>query len=538
MIKLLIQTVNHHRYSIRMETVMKLALSSTISKIDKYSQTELGISLKELMKKSGEAIVRTVRKRVSPGSTVAILAGKGNNGGDGYCVATVLMDEYDVTVFDIFSAGQKGIEGREFLSLYKERGGKILNFEPTSEILSQIKTSNCIIDAVFGTGFHGEMPESIRPLAITVREAVEAQKIAVDVPLGINADNGSVSEFAIAVGATVELSFVKPGIVSYPARSYVGEIVYDSLGLPEEKITSAFPFKYYTVDESFASLKLPIREANSNKGSFGKLLVITGSKKYRGAAHLSLESALRGGVGLVSYLGCEELIFELSQKYPEVIYNKIEDMEKISDSDIAYAVELSKKHTATLIGSGSDSTDGLLRLVLALLSSDGGTLILDADAINVLATMGEDGIDAIKSSKRKVVLTPHPLEFARLIGTDVASVQSNRLAFAENLAQKTSATVVLKGAGTVIADENEVYINVNGSSALAKAGSGDVLAGLIGSFSAQNKLPDNIAAALAVYYHALAADVLAAEFSSYGVTPSDLPREIARQIAKSEGGRQ
>ncbi len=514
---------------------MKLALSSTISKIDKYVEEELGISLKALMQKSGEAIARTVRERVELGGSIAILAGKGNNGGDAYCAATMLADDYDIIVYDIFSEGQKSDEGKAFLELFLKSEGKIKNFEPTPEMLSAIKNADCIIDAVFGTGFHGEMPEFIRPLAITIRESVEAQKIAVDVPLGINADNGSVSDFAISVGATVELSFVKPGIISYPARSYVGEIIYDDLGLPQEKIISNFSFKYFAVDKNFAAGKLPLREANSNKGTFGKLLVIAGSKRFRGAAHLALEAALRGGVGLVTYCGDESIVTELSQKFPEVIYKPISDITEIKDDEIELAVELSKSHSATLIGSGSYSTEGLLRLVLALLDTEGGPIILDADAINTLVRLGYEGAqNAIKNAKRKVILTPHPLEFARIYGTDVASVQRNRLEYAEDFANKTSSTLVLKGAGTIIVNENEVYINVNGSSSLAKAGSGDVLAGLVGAFAAQDKLPLNIASALAVYYHAIAGDVLAEELSSYGVTPSDLPREIARQIALSE----
>ncbi len=514
---------------------MKLALSSKIMQIDEYLKTELGYSLKELMRKSGEAIVRAVRERVAEGASISVLAGKGNNGGDGYCAARLLMKDYDVTVYDIFSEGQNSDEGREYLNEYKAAGGKLISFEPTPEILSSIKQSGCIIDAIFGTGFRGEMPELLRPLAITIREAVEAQKIAVDVPLGINADDGSVSKFAISVGATVELSFVKPGIISYPARSHVGKIIYDDLELPLEKIISRFPFRYFAVDESFAAAKLPVREENSNKGTFGKLLCITGSKKYRGAAHLSLEAALRGGVGLVTYLGEPELIEELSAKYPEVIYKNAKNIAEITEEDIKLATELSKSHSATLIGSGSNSTEGLLALVLALLSTEGGTLILDADAINALMRLGADGaMKVIKEAKREVLLTPHPLEFARIYGSDVASVQASRLKCAEDFAAKTSSTLVLKGAGTIIANKKEVYINVKGSSSLAKAGSGDVLAGFVGALVAQNKLPINIAAALGVYYHAIAGDALADELSSYGVTPSDLPREIARQLALSE----
>lgn len=513
---------------------MKLATSAMISKIDEYSKNELGVPIKQLMDKSGEAVAKVVRARAPRDKDVVILAGKGNNGGDGYAAAVKLMDEYAITVYDIFSSGQKTTEGREFLELYKTRGGKVVNFAPTEEILSHIKNAGCIVDAVFGTGFHGEMPEDIRPLAITIRESVEAQKIAIDVPLGINADNGSVSDFAISVGATVELSFVKPGIISYPARSYVGDVIYDDLALPRKKITEAFSFKYHMIDEDWITNALPKRESNSNKGTFGKLLMITGSKKYRGAAHLSLEAALRGGVGLVTFLGVPTLISELSQKFPEAIYKESGDICDFSEADIANTVALSSGHSTTVIGSGSDNTSGLLSLVLALLSSEGGPLILDADAINALSSIGAEGVRAIKNSKRRVIITPHPLEFARLSGTDVASVQLHRLEAAEKFAKENSCIVVLKGAGTIITDGNEIYINVAGSSALAKAGSGDVLAGFVAALIAQNLIEAPKAAALAVYYHAVAGESLAAEFSSYGVTPSDLPREIARHIAKSE----
>ena len=513
---------------------MQLATSDMISKIDEYSQNKLGIPVKDLMDKSGAAVAAVVADRVALGSSVAILAGKGNNGGDGYAAAIKLMDKYAVTVYDIFSAGQKTDEGKYFLNLYLERGGVIVNFEPTEEILSTIQKSACIVDAIFGTGFHGDMPECLHPLAIAIRESVGAEKIAVDVPLGINADNGSISEFAISVGATVELSYIKPGVVSYPARSYVGEIVYADLELPQQKINEAFSFKYHAIDGAWISDNLPKRNENSHKGTFGKLLTIIGSKKYRGAAHLALESALRGGVGLVTFVGEAGLASELSMKYPEAIYKTVPDVETIGEEDISKIVEMSRSHSATLIGSGSDNTAGLLSLTLALLASEGGPLVIDADAVNALASIGQEGVLAIRNAKRRVILTPHPLEFARLTGMEVALVQLHRIEAAEKFSKENGCTVVLKGAGTVISGGKDVYINLTGSSALAKAGSGDVLAGFLAALVAQGSVADEKAAALAVYYHAVAGDSLAKEFSSYGVTPSDLPKEIARHIAKSE----
>ena len=513
---------------------MKLAVSSMISKIDKFSAENLALSVKDLMRKSGEAVADTVRMRVKAGSSVIVLAGKGNNGGDGYAAAVNLMNEYNVTVFDVLGKAQKTEEGKYFLELFRERGGLIKKYEPTSEIHSQIKSASCIIDAIFGTGFVGEMPESMRPLAITVREAVETHKIAIDVPLGINPDDGSVSDFVISVEATVALTFIKPGIVSYPARAYVGEIIYDNLGLPEDELDKHFNFKYHMIDSAFVKNALPPRENNSNKGTFGKLLMITGSDKYRGAAHLSAEAALRGGVGLVTFAGSQALVSELSQKYPEIVYKTISPISEITDDGISELAELSKKHTVTLIGSGSDNTEGLLRLTLGLLNSEGGTIILDADAINALAGIGERGVLAIKNAKRKVVITPHPLEFARLIGDEVAKVQLHRLKRAETFAKENKAIVVLKGASTIITNGENVYINATGSSALAKAGSGDVLAGLIGAMCAQAAMSDLLSATVSVYLHGAAGDSLAKEYSSYGVTPSDLPKRIAEQLCTIE----
>jgi NAD(P)H-hydrate epimerase len=195
--------------------------------------------------------------------------------------------------------------------------------------------------------------------------------------------------------------------------------------------------------------------------------------------------------------------------------------------------ELSRFCSATLIGSGSDNTEGLLSLVLALLSDEGSTLILDADAINALATIGDEGRLALKSAKRPLILTPHPLEFARLAGFDVAYVQQHRIEVAESFAKEYGVTLVLKGAGTLIAGDGHLAINSTGSSALAKAGSGDVLAGFLGALAAQ-PIHSLRASALAVAFHAMAGDSLAKEYSSYGVTPSDLPKEIARMLAKAE----
>ena len=514
---------------------MKLARSELITEIDSYAQNILGVSVMTLMERSGDAVASVVRHRVKEGGKVVILAGKGNNGGDGYAAAIKLMSSYDVKVIDVFGEGQRTEEGKHFLEEYKRLGGNIENLKLTDTKKQEIRTADCIVDAIFGTGFRGEIPEIVKELSVVISESLGAEKIAIDVPIGVDADDGSVEDCAFSATATVELCFIKPGIVSYPARSYVGEIIFDDLGLPRHIIREHFNDRlcYDLTDSKWAAETLPARETNSNKGSFGKLLMITGSKRFRGAGRLSLSAALRGGVGLVTYVGDPLLVDDFSVEYPEAVYKAMPLGDELTDDSIEELALLSAKHSATLVGSGSDNTDGLAALVRRLLDTEGGTLILDADAINVLAQSPEEGRAAIKAAKRKVILTPHPLEFARISGLDVAYVQLNRMEVAIDFAKEYNCTLVLKGAGTLVTDGDCVFVNKSGSSALAKAGSGDVLAGFMGALAAFVD-DTNEAAALAVFFHGKAADALAKEFSTFGVTPSDLPVAIAKQISKVE----
>ena len=508
---------------------MELALSSQIAEIDRFCTDELLIPVRELMGRSGGAVASVVRECSDKGSFVVIFAGRGNNGGDGYAAAVELMRDYKVAVYDVFLSGQKTDEGKYYLDLFIKNGGEVIDLSVNDELKRRVAQADVIIDAIFGTGFKGEIPDIVKELSTVISSALNTKKIAVDLPIGINADNGSVSACAIAVDYTVALSFVKPGLVSYPAKAFVGELVYSDLALPQDLIKKKIDMKYTLTDEEWARKTLPSRENNSNKGNFGKALLITGSKKYKGAASLSVSAALRGGCGYVLYYGPEGLSSMLLELYPEVVFHTHKDEEK---RDVALICELSAKSKVTLIGSGSDCNDSTKDAVLGLLGTVGGTLILDADAINVLSEMGKDGLRALREAKREVIITPHPLEFSRLTGTDVSEIQLHRIETARKFAAESRCTVVLKGASTVVTNGSEVYINGSGSSALAKAGSGDVLSGFLASLSASVELSPVKSAALAAYIHGKAGDNLALEYSTYGVTPSDLPLEIARCISK------
>ena len=509
---------------------MKLVTSSQISEIDSYAKNVLSLPLEELIARAGRAVAKAVRERIKKGGRIVILAGRGNNGADGYAAAAQLLSDYDVIVYDVLQAGQKSEAGRAYLEAYRSAGGRVVPLTEEEESRMDLAAADCIVDAIFGTGLRGEIPENLRRLAKAVKAAVGVQKIAVDVPLGVNADDGSVTADAIYVGATVELSFIKVGILSYPARSFVGDIVLDDLELPIEEIEKALSFPNRLIEKNWVRDHLPKREENSHKGTFGSLMMITGSETYRGAAALSMEGALRGGVGLLRYYGIFELCKELASRFPEAIYEKIAATDMLTEEAIYALTEASASHKATLIGCGCGQSEGLESLVRALLAKEGGPLILDADAINALALHREEGVQALKDAKRTVILTPHPMEFSRLSGLTISQIQNHRIESARGFAKECGCILVLKGAGTLVTDGEKLYINHTGSSALAKAGSGDVLAGFLASLVASGAAPIH-AAALAPYFHGRAADTLAKEFSSFGVTPSDLPKQIARELA-------
>ena len=253
-------------------------------------------------------------------------------------------------------------------------------------------------------------------------------------------------------------------------------------------------------------------------------LLVTGSEEFEGAGRLSLEAALRSGAGIIGYVSTSALRSRLIETFPEAIYHPLLDEPKKNISKIC---EASKKYSSVLIGSGSDKSEELYELVSALLSEEGSPIVLDADALNSLAEYGS--ADEIKNSKRVVILTPHPLELSRLAKIPVGEISKNRLKIAKSFAKDNRCILLLKGAQTLVTDGELLYINSTGNTALAKGGSGDVLSGALVSLLAFCDSPLK-ATALAAYLHGKAGDALSMIYSEFGVTPSDLPKQLAKEI--------
>ena len=344
----------------------------------------------------------------------------------------------------------------------------------------------------------------------------------------MNAENGRASEFAFPFDATVELTLPKIGTHSYPAARYAGEFALDTLGLPIKELKDNFDLQDMIMDDDIASSLLPKRDPEGHKGSFGTLGMITGSRAYRGAALLASSAALRCGIGLLRYFGEEEVCNALLSYLPEPVCHPIAPLAQMQKADAESFLSNAPKVSTYLFGSGCGQSEGVAHLLRAFFASEGVPLVLDADAINVLSDVRYALLPLLKQSKRKVLLTPHPLEFARLIGKTVDEVQADRLSLARSFAQEYGVTLLLKGKGSVIAEQSgRVCINPSGNTALSKGGSGDVLAGAAASYAAQGlSLFD--AAALAAYLHGRAGESLSEKLGEAGVLPSDLPKEIAK----------
>ena len=290
--------------------------------------------------------------------------------------------------------------------------------------------------------------------------------------------------------------------------------------------------KRVEIDRDIALSLLPPRDPKGNKGSFGRALAIVGSEKYPGAMHLCIESLLRGGAGYTVLAAEKSITAAVLQKFPEVVFKQISAFAEMSLGEMDELANYSASCDSVVIGCGCGVSKKLLHLISALVSRSGSPIIIDADALNSIAKYAVSVKEFFRSAKRPLILTPHEMELSRLCGIDIKSIGQRREEIALELAHEWGVTLLLKGSGTVISDGEDLFVNSSGSSALAKGGSGDCLAGLIASLVASSSLSTASAAALAAYIHGAAGNKCAEEYSEYGVTPSDLPRAMAREMSQ------
>ena len=468
-----------------------------------------GVPSLVLMERAAMAVVQTITEEMPEADSAIVLCGTGNNGGDGFAVARILSDlGYRIQIVAPGSPDHFSPDRKQQEAMLKPYGIPV--YQSFSE--ADRNGVSLLVDALFGIGLSREISGDWKT-CIDQANASGLPIAAVDMPSGIHTDTGAVLGTAVKAAFTVTFSAPKAGLLLYPGKAFAGKTFVRQIGIRTDREDSSF----LQVEEEDLSL-LRKRKEDGNKGTFGKVLVIAGSHTICGAAYLSAEAALRSGAGMVKIYTEEANRTALAASFPEAllsVYSEWEWSPETLKEDLNWA-------DAVLIGPGISCGSTAGRILKYVLEHSSLPLILDADALNLLAGKTEQ----LRTYPGKCVLTPHCMEMSRLTGLPIPEIKQNAPKAAEELAKKTGAAVVLKDASTVIADpDGTVWLYSGGSSALATAGSGDVLAGLMAGLTARFRHTDLPAAALAVCLHgccglkaaeaASAATVLAGDLTAY-----------------------
>lgn len=536
--------------SMRTDRDYKIAVSgSEMSRIDAYTIEQMSVPALVLMERAALFVRDAVKDIAAEKDRIVAVCGTGNNGGDGVAAARMLfLEGYRVSVYLVDDRTEKYSEGlRAQLDIAVKMGLKV-------EKQLVIDENTVVIDAIFGTGLSRELREDHIQL---IQEVNQADRIvAVDIPSGVHSANGRILGAAVKASTTVTFGFKKIGTLLYPGRSFAGEVKVCDIGFAPKAVCEIDPKTYY-----FDSVKLPKRRPDSNKGTYGKVLVIAGHGSSVGAAALSAKAAYRAGAGLVKVLtslegqeavlrlvpeavvdtyelgkseerflepyssegvvGQEDLrslTNENTEKAQAPIYTSIEEECRAYGIDAVKVVSALSEADSVAFGMGigtDKKAHVLFGLVMDRVTSP---LVLDADGINILAEIKSE---INYEFRTPTVLTPHMKELSRLTGKDIAFLKDNVLSVASELGKEQNLTVVCKDAATVVSDGEELFINTTGNSGMSTGGSGDVLSGIAAAFAAkQESLFEP--AAMAVYLHGHAGDIAALKLSEHAVMASDI----------------
>ncbi|MCB9030452.1 MAG: NAD(P)H-hydrate dehydratase [Deltaproteobacteria bacterium] len=494
---------------------------------------EAGTDSLVLMERAGrsifEFIIDNYKDCLHAGSILTILAGPGNNGGDGLVIARYLLEKGCFVKVVVAASDKYSVEFSKQLSnfrdcvtksqaklteclyLFGENRSELDSLSELSSVdkkqLKQILAESAVVvDALLGTGTNSEPRGEIGAIIETVdrwQTAESAPIISVDVPSGLNVDSGQAYSPCISADSTVAIELIKRGMLQHPAKVHCGEISQISIGI---KVDGASQFELLCED---TVAEVPVRNPNSHKGSFGQVFVVGGCRLMPGAPMLSAYSALRSGAGTVymtSFVGGVQLAAPA-----ELMHIPILDKEYFDSECFPLILSRLEKASAAVIGPGFGSSEKIrpfLAQVLTVLQEKNIPAVIDADALNHLALeIGKDGFEL-----RNHVITPHPGEAARLLKTSTEQVQADRYKAVEELYLRTGATVVLKGASSIVYHGEKGWVNQTGNPYMATAGSGDVLAGIIASLLAQG-LDCVESAKLGTFVHGLAGDRAHAQLS-------------------------
>ena len=491
---------------------MYLSNSENMKKADNTAIFDRGISSIALMEKAASFLAERAYSYIEEGKCAFVFCGSGNNGGDGVAAARFLIEK-GVKVRAVLTGNRDKLtaDASEMLRRLESIGGRLEDFLPDEEFEKSLSEAGVIIDAMFGIGLnkslHGKALEAVKMI-----NASGAAVVSADIASGIEADTGNILGAAVIADETVTFSLPKPGHFVEPGNIHTGKLTIVDIGIPQDLVDEAkIPVKALCDGEIF----LPERNPLSHKGDHGKILIIGGSSEYCGAANMCANAAVRSGAGLV-YLGAPAAIHTIcAVKNTEAMPFALpcDGDGRLSDEAFEKIVKKLDACSVCVIGPGMGRSEGTSALVKKIFAYYRGIIVADADALWAIA--GDK--DILRKSSARVVLTPHGGE-AKMLGIDY---EQNRIAAAKSFAEEYGCTLVLKGHRTLAAfPDGEVSISTHGNAGMAKGGSGDVLAGILGAMLGQ--FEHKIAIERAVYLHSLAGDIACEKMGEYVMTASDI----------------
>ncbi|MCX7799776.1 MAG: NAD(P)H-hydrate dehydratase [Fimbriimonadales bacterium] len=493
-----------------------IADSARCRQLDRQAVDAFGMTTAQLMEHAGNAVFRAVREMLPDGGRLTVVCGKGNNGGDGLVVARLAHRAgYHVDCLIAAHRHELSPDCAERLAEAEAAGVRPI-FVDDEDYLEKLECVGCrdaIVDALLGTGAKGEVQGAIRE-AIEAINSSGAPVIAVDLPSGIHCDTGEELGESVWACRTVTFGLPKPFLFQGIGMEHAGRWTVDPIGFPKpllEQHTDAF-----LLDDAWVGAQLPDRLRSSHKGDNGRVLIVAGSARYPGAAALTARGALRAGAGLVTVASVPSVCAAVAAQLPEACVLPLPEADGAIAEDAAAVIADSGRYDAAVFGPGLTTAPGVARALARLWMLWQGPSVLDADALNVISS------EAAAPPLGPCVLTPHPGEMGRLMGASTAEVQNSRFAFAREAARRFGKAVLLKGAYSLAAeDEEPLLVNPTGNPGMACAGMGDVLSGVVGALLAQ-QMPGLSAAACAMFWHGLAGDLCFDRTGSFGFLASEL----------------
>lgn len=504
--------------------------------IDRRAIEELGVPSADLMERAGSGAAEVILESgLDQGARIAILCGNGNNGGDGFVAARHLKTwGADVICWVIGERDELSADTLRNLIQAEDAGVRVRPYRPRESdesLRADLDEAVLTIDALLGTGTRGRLREPIRRIA-RLTNATAKRVVALDLPSGLDADNGSADVDTIRASLTITFGFPKRGMYVLPGREACGDVVVIDLGYPDDTIGLSTGVLLWN---EVANL-LPPRNPRGHKGSFGAVVVIAGSPGMSGAACLASEAVLRSGAGLVRLLVPRGIAPVCATKLNEVmVYGLPESPEgTFSPDSLASAAPFLAEADAILLGPGLSGEEPVRAFVRALLEANEKPLVLDADGLNAIADPKRATTKRL--ARNATILTPHPGELARLLGKTVEELIKDHVGAARSAASALGAEVIFKGAPSVCASPSGATDLCSlGNDGMATAGSGDVLAGLLAGLLAQGFEPA-VASRVGAMVHSRAGDIARAELSRRGMIAGDILRFIPYAWRELETG--